>query len=138
MRKLMLAAISTAFLLAGCNRASDQDVDKMIDLWNQVYDGYLKVIEANQKDPKKAIEEGKKYIDTDAKVKELGKMGNLKGTQAQVDRFTKAVEATQTAIQDRILAITQAFAAAGDADAASALADQWRVLVNTAMGQGES
>ena len=137
MRKLALATVSMAFLMAAgaCNRASDKDVGKMITLWKEVTDGYLKVLEANQKDPKKAIEEGKKYIDTDAKVAELGKMGNLKGTQEQVDRFTKAVEDTQASISTRIKAIQDAMVAAGDVDSANALADQWKDLVNTALGQ---
>ncbi|HTM21211.1 MAG TPA: hypothetical protein VL172_11910 [Kofleriaceae bacterium] len=135
MRKLTLATVSALFLLAACNRASDKDVGKMIDLWNQVSDGYLKVLEANQKDPKKAIEEGQKYIDTDSKVQELGKMANLKGSQAQVDRFTKAVEATQASISTRIEAIAKAFAEAGDIASAEKLADQWKALVNAAMGE---
>jgi hypothetical protein len=87
-------ALSVVFLLAaGCNKASDSDVDNLIDDWTALWDGYLKVITDNKADPDKAVAEGQKYIDANQeKIKKVAKVFGMRGTEKQIDRVKKASE----------------------------------------------
>ena len=134
MRKVALA-LALALIAVGCGQATEKDINEGITLWGEVSDGYLKVLEANQATPKKAIEEGQKFIDTDEKVEKLAKIGNKTGTQAQQDRFTKAVEASLPAIQARFEKIQEAMVAAGDEASANAIVDQWQSLLEKMGGE---
>src|SRR3970040_71195 len=89
MRKVALG-LALALIAVGCGQATEKDIDEGITLWGEVSDSYLDVLEANQTNPKKALEEGQKFIDTDEKFQRLAKIGNKRGTQAQQDRFAKA------------------------------------------------
>jgi hypothetical protein len=128
-------AVAAAVVALACNRATEKDVDEGIVLWGEVSDGYLDVLEANQATPRKAIDEGQKFIDTDAKVQRLAKIGNKPGTEAQQDRFAKAVEASIPAIQARFEKVQEAMVAAGDEAAANALVDQWKSLLEKMGGE---
>jgi len=134
MRKVALG-LALALIAVGCGQATEKDIDEGITLWGEVSDSYLDVLEANQTNPKKALEEGQKFIDTDEKFQRLAKIGNKRGTQAQQDRFAKAIEATVPAIQARFEKIQEAMVAAGDEASANAIVDQWQSLLEKMGGE---
>jgi len=92
MRKLALG-IAIALVAVACNKASDKDVDQLIDDTRSVFEGYFKTLQDNKADPKKAVEEGQKYIDANQdKIAKINKVFNKRGSQAQIDKAKAAME----------------------------------------------
>lgn len=92
MRKLALV-LSVAFLLAGCNRASESDVDEGISLWNELWDGYFKALDDNKADPDKMVAAGQKFLDDNQdRISKINTIFNKKGTDSQINKVKRAVE----------------------------------------------
>ena len=65
LKKLFIAVCVVSIFAIACGKvASEEDVKKSIDGITSAYEGYYKVLEDNKDDPNKAIEEGKKYIES--------------------------------------------------------------------------
>ncbi len=86
----------TALLFSSCGGASDKDVKGSIDGIKGEYTGLFKVLEENKANPKKALEEGEKYVEANKdKLKAYGKVfgGGVKPSQVEM------IKAFQTEIQ---------------------------------------
>jgi len=68
-----------------------------------VFEGYFKTLQDNKADPKKAVEEGQKYIDANQdKIAKINKTFNMRGSKEQI----KKIEAAMKEISD--MAVSEA------------------------------
>jgi hypothetical protein len=103
MRSAALALSFVLLLGAGCNKASDKQVDELIVTLNEVWTGYLKVLADNRADPARALAEGQRYIDEHQdRVDSIAAVFHMKGTQAQIDKVKRAYDTNTERVKEAL------------------------------------
>jgi hypothetical protein len=112
LRQLALV-FGVAFVFVACRakRANEAEVDEGIRIWNEVWDGYVAALEANQTDADRLMAAGQKYIDDNTdKIGRFNSLASKRLPQSQLDRIKAAIDARSDEMKARTGAIVLALA----------------------------